>query len=750
MTTVVAMILEIILGEGGVKLVPESTLKRLAELHEQINIPYIVDEIQTGCGRTGSVFGYSETPLAAIEPDYILLSKILGGGLTKIGVTMINERVYDLDFGILHTSTFAEDDISCTIAIKTLEILTENDNFLLKEANIKGEYLRQQLSKLKEKFPKIVKDVRGKGLITGLEFQDLSDYGPIYRYAGRQGFISLLVTSYILNYHRIRVLAPLTTLFKGNPGKKRESVLRIQPSVFITNEEINQLVDALDETFNIIDSNNEFCLLGHMLGLDLSENERKYPQKNFIYYPEIKSRFDFDARIGFIVHITELKHLVDYYLPSFKEYTYDKNKLLTWWNKLCRFLEPDVMHRTYIEFDGFIVEANFVCVPYFPKYMIKTYSNARIADESNNFKQKYLLEMQDKIMDAAILARDLGDERVTTSIVGLGAYTSIVTENGTSMNDYEIPITTGNAYTTALMGQAIIKAAEIMSIDINETNAAVVGASGNIGSILCALLSFYCNKITLIGSDKSDSDIRLKHTILYCLKTILIEIKEQLFNVKNNDEISLQGIADEIYKSQIVPFLNKESSIRKDNVRKIISDILNPDVKITFEHAGILNEIIIDNSPIKENQYFKIGKIESLKECQVVAIATNSPERLITPDVVKEGTIVCCASVPSNLDETFKNHLDKYFVFDGGFTKLPEGNTINFVGMPTNGMAYGCLAETLLMAFSGQNSSFAKGELNIKQVMKTIELADTFKFEVGDFRLGDATVDINQIKIKKQ
>jgi len=625
--------------------------------------------------------------------------------------------------------------------------LAENDNFLLKNTKIKGEYLKGQLLKLKEKYPKVVKEVRGKGLITGLEFQDLSDYGPILRYAGRQGFISLLVTSYILNYHKIRVLAPLTTLFKGNPGKKRESILRIQPSVFITNKEIDRLINALDETFNIIDSNNEFCLLGFMFEKNLSEGDRKNPIKVPIYYPEIKSRAEFDARIGFIIHITEMKHLIDYYLPSFREYSYDNNKLLTWWNKLCRFLEPDVMHRTYIEFDGFIVEANFVSVPYFPKYMIKIYSNAKIPGNTNPFSQKYLLEMQDKIMDAAILARDLGDERITTSIVGLGAYTSIVTENGTSMNDYEIPITTGNAYTTALMGQGIIKASEIMNFDISEANAAVVGASGNIGSILCALLSFYCRKITLIGSEKSDSDIRLNNTILYCLKTILIEIKEQVNPSVDSIEGNLQGIAKRIYINNIMPFINKDNKDGKINI--LINDILNPEVKISADHALILNEIITDNSPTKENQYFTIGKINNLKECQVVAIATNSPDKLITPDSVNEGSIVCCASVPSNLDEAFKDHLDKYFVFDGGFTKMPEGNIIDFVGMPKNGMTYGCLGETLLMAFGGQNSSFAKGELNIKQVMKTIELAGTFKFEVGDFRLGDSIVDINRITIKR-
>ena len=743
MTCVVALIMEVVLGEGGVKPLPDNTMQCLANLHDELNIPYIIDEIQTGCGRTGSVFGYAQTPLSSIEPEYVLLSKALGGGIVKIGVAMIKETIYDLDFGFLHTSTFAEDDISCVVALETLRIITENNGFLLKEAKNKGEYLRSELQKLKIKYPQIVKDIRGKGLMTGLEFHDLSQYGPIFRYAGRQGFISLLVTSYLLNYHQIRVLAPLTTLFKGNPGKKRESVLRIQPSVYITLEEIDKLAQALDETFGIVKANNEFCLMGHMIGVELTNQERQSPKKIPVLYPELKHQTDFDARIGFIVHITELKHLVDYYLPAFKSYASKNTNLIKWWNKLCRFLEPDVMHHTYIESDGFIIETNLVCVPYFPKYIIKTFSNAKIENNPDVFAKKYLTEIQDKIMDAAILARDLGDERITTSLVGLGAYTSIVTENGKTINDFEIPITTGNAYTTALMGQGIIKAAEFLNIDISESNAAVIGAAGNIGATISALLSFYCKKIILVGSDRSDSKTRLTNTINICLKAILTEIKTQIASVDNPQEIGLQGIAHDIYSNHVFPFLKKGNSKETAIIRELINDIITPGSEITDESASILEQLIIGNST-KTNPYFEIGNLENLKECHVVAIATNSPDNMIKPELIKEGAIVCCASVPSNLSDTFKNHLDKYFVFDGGFAKLPEGNVIDFVGMPKQGMAYGCLSETLIMAFNGQNSSFAKGQINIKQVMKTIELSDLYGFEVGDFRLGDTI--INKLK----
>jgi len=736
LSKVFAFIFEIVLGEGGVKPVPEKTLEKLADICKQVQMPFIIDEIQTGCGRTGNIFGYLDTPLANIDPEYIVLSKALGGGVAKIGVAMINEKVYDPDFGFLHTSTFAEDDLSCSVAEKTLELITENNGLLLKQAKEKGDYLQQSLNRLKKKYPQIVKDIRGRGLMIGLEFEDLCVYGPLFRYSGQQGFISLLVTSWLLHHHNIRILAPLTTLFKGNPGKKRESILRIQPPVFITHEEIDRLVNALDECFNIIHHNNEYCLLAHHFDAEISETERKAPQQFPVSYPAPPTQVDFDARIGFLIHVTRRKHLIDFYLSSFKKYEVDYKKLAKWWDKLCRFLEPDMMYRTYIDHEGFIVELNLVSLPYFPKYMIKTMMNARLPVTTNSTHKILLQEMQDKIMDAAIVARDLGDERTPTSLVGLGAFTSIVTSNGTSMNDYEIPITTGNAYTTALMGQGIIKAAEIRQIDISKSKAAVVGAAGNIGSCLTSLLSFFSGKLYLIGSEKHDSVQRMQNVINQSLTAILVEIKKQLDSDNNIDEVKLQGVAGDIFNIHIKPCLKKQSG-SKNETAKYIQKLLQSDT-IPAESGQWLNELILQENE-GDNPWFCITNMSVLKEVDVVAIATNSPDAwLIGPSNVKKNSIICCASVPSNLSETFKGKMDDYFVFDGGFAKLPEGNEIDTIGMPKHGNAYGCLSETLLLAFDGQISSFTKGKLSISQVMKTIELAEMYGFSLGDFKLGDA------------
>lgn len=125
----------------------------------------------------------------------------------------------------------------------------------------------------------------------------------------------------------------------------------------------------------------------------------------------------------------------------------------------------------------------------------------------------------------------------------------------------------------------------------------------------------------------------------------------------------------------------------------------------------------------------------------IVVIATNSVDpELVRPEMVKEGAIVCCASLPSNISSRFDSLQDTYRSFDGGLAKLPEDSTIDFVGMPGDQMAFGCLSETLLLGFDGQNHSFCKGELTTDQVYRTIELAKQYHFDLGELTLHNTKV----------
>lgn len=125
-----------------------------------------------------------------------------------------------------------------------------------------------------------------------------------------------------------------------------------------------------------------------------------------------------------------------------------------------------------------------------------------------------------------------------------------------------------------------------------------------------------------------------------------------------------------------------------------------------------------------------------VREADIVLVATSSPDaRLIGPEMVKPGAIVSCASVPSNLSAAFRDRLDDFLVFDGGFARLPEGHEIDCIGLPSGGLAFGCLSETLLLGFAGHERSFARGQLTREQVEYTLMLAERHGFTLGEFKL---------------
>jgi acetylornithine/succinyldiaminopimelate/putrescine aminotransferase/predicted amino acid dehydrogenase len=709
-TTVIALILEVILGEGGVRIVPEATLHSFADAHAKLKIPYIIDEIQSGCGRTGTFFAYAQTPLRAIEPEYLLLSKSLGGALAKTGAAMIHESVYDQDFGILHTSTFAEDELSCEAGLASIDILTRDGGKMMKEIARKGAIFLAKLSRLQESYPDILREARGRGLMMAVEFTDIRDGSPFFRYVGRLGFLSLLVSSWLLHRHRIRTTAPLSTVMKGNPGAAKPAVIRIQPSVSITEREMDAVVAALQEVLEIIRNNNEYCLLAHLLdegsATPVLRRMEAAPRR-----PEPKLRFD--ARTGFIIHPTSIDHLIDYYFPSFRHYPFDAARLEAWWNCICRFLEPDFVQTDYVRSGGYVVQNNLIAVPYLPDYLAVTLRRARTGDAPREERLK-LQEIRDSIQDAVTLAKELGDERIPTSMVGLGAYTSIVTDNGTTLNDFEVPVTTGNAFTTALMLMGIEKAAHASGISLENATAAVVGGAGNIGSAIASLLCHRCGHVKIIGRPESGM-ARLGEARIRCLNDILEIAGAARAGGRDGERTQLRGLA-----------------------KLIVEEILEKLPERPADGA-LLDAAIRTRYAERDNRFISIHtNLSAIRDCDVVAIATNSPNRdLIGPRNVKPGAIVCCASLPSNLSTAFKDRMGEFMVFDGGLARLPEGSDISFVGMPGGGLAFGCLSETLLLAFDGRNHSFATGALTTRQVYETMAMAERYGFPLGDFKLGD-------------
>ncbi|MEM2336107.1 MAG: acetyl ornithine aminotransferase family protein [Candidatus Bathyarchaeia archaeon] len=164
---VAAIVFESIQGEGGYVVPPPEYFQRLKKLADKYGILLIDDEVQSGIGRTGKWFGIEHWN---VEPDIICSAKALASGL-PLGATIAKAKIMDW-VGGSHASTFGGNPLSCVAAIAVIDAIKEER--LLENATKQGTYIMKRLEELKEK-SEIVGDVRGKGLMIGVEFVEDKD-----------------------------------------------------------------------------------------------------------------------------------------------------------------------------------------------------------------------------------------------------------------------------------------------------------------------------------------------------------------------------------------------------------------------------------------------------------------------------------------------------------------------------------------------------------------------------------------------
>ncbi|MGX1885129.1 aspartate aminotransferase family protein [Streptomyces sp. NPDC055287] len=247
---IAGFLLEPIQGEGGIVPVSEEFASAIQQECEAAGIPVVIDEIQSGMGRTGAFFASS---LIGLRGDYYVLAKSLGGGLAKCSVMLVRGGRYRSEFELVHSSTFAKDGFSTPIALKVIEMLEDGDGRAYRLARECGTRLKDALEEIRTDFPDVVADVRGKGLMLGLEFRDQSGSASrVIREGAQSGLIGYTVAGYLLREHRVRTF----------PTASAGHTLRFAPSVFLNDEEIGRLASALRDVAAILRSQDEERLTG--------------------------------------------------------------------------------------------------------------------------------------------------------------------------------------------------------------------------------------------------------------------------------------------------------------------------------------------------------------------------------------------------------------------------------------------------------------------------------------------------------
>lgn len=163
-TNTCAIMLEPVQGEGGVKIPDPDYLKEVRKICDENSLLLILDEVQTGMGRTGKFFAYEHF---GITPDIMTIAKGLGGGV-PIGAMLSTDKVASAFEPGTHASTFGGNPLVCAAAVTTIETLLE-DGFILDQCNRMSEYMKERLINLREKFPHHIADIRGLGLLIGME-----------------------------------------------------------------------------------------------------------------------------------------------------------------------------------------------------------------------------------------------------------------------------------------------------------------------------------------------------------------------------------------------------------------------------------------------------------------------------------------------------------------------------------------------------------------------------------------------------
>ncbi|MDC1212580.1 aspartate aminotransferase family protein [Pelagibacteraceae bacterium] len=207
-----AIMVETIMGEGGIKVIPDYCLVGLRKLCNKKNILLILDEVQCGIGRSGKFFAFEH---AKIEPDIVPIAKGIGGGF-PIGAVLVNKKVASGMKPGTHGSTFGGNPLAMSAGNAVMDVMFKKG--FLSNVTKNGKYFLKELNNLKEKYPKVIKEIRGKGLLIGLCL-----------HKDQAKFIEKLLDNNLLTV------------------RAAENVVRLLPPLNVTKKEINLGLKIIDK-----------------------------------------------------------------------------------------------------------------------------------------------------------------------------------------------------------------------------------------------------------------------------------------------------------------------------------------------------------------------------------------------------------------------------------------------------------------------------------------------------------------------
>jgi predicted amino acid dehydrogenase len=401
-----------------------------------------------------------------VVPDLLLVAKALGGGLFPLGACLVSDHWWDERFALGHSSTFANNNVACAVGRAVLRALVDGD--LPAQAQRRGERLGAGLRRLRARYPRVVADVRGRGLLWALELAPADDRQSLMLgYLQHHGLYAYAAAGVLAARSAVLVLPTLGTT----------NVLRVAPPLVVSDEQIDLILDGLESLCAQLARNPSETLV-RALGWDRAEAATPVP----VPPPPPLARTPGRRRWAFVVHYTRpedvrvtepgLARLDDAELHAFGAHAAQ--------------LPPGVCLRAPIvrSATGAEVEGLILALPLLPEEMLRR--GRRVMTAS--------------IRQAVDLAGRLGAD-----VVGLGGFTTPLSDRGRAVVGRGPLVTTGNALTAAAAFQAASFEVAARGWRWSQLRVAVLGARGSVGALLARLAAReQPARLILFGNPASD------------------------------------------------------------------------------------------------------------------------------------------------------------------------------------------------------------------------------------------------------
>lgn len=679
---IAAVLMEPIQGEGGINEFSADFYLALRRFCNELQCPLVIDEVQAGFGRTGSLLASSQFKL---QGDYYCLSKALGGGLSKIAATLIRASHYEADFSYIHSSTFAEDDLSCRIASLALQRLLADDGAMLKDVQKKGEYLKQSLCELQQVYPDVIADVRGRGLLLGFELHDLSRSTSLVQASSQYNdALGYIIAGYLLQHEHLRVA----------PSGSNANVIRLEPPACISFAEIDGLIAALQRVCEMLRRRDSLPLAAGVcadLIPQLAPREENFQDDSIVAKPD--AGVQVVARVAFINHLIDADMLSDVD-PSLAALTAEQKRV---------FIQRMAPERRAAPIGPALIRSRLGTAVEFTLYPLCMDSTAMAGYIASGDLQPIRDEIANRIRDARADGH---------SVAGLGMYTSIVTNNCQALQIADMALTSGNALTIGMGLEAIEQGCRQQGLELGRETAAVVGAAGNIASTYASLLSAQVDRLVLIGSGRDGSTRRLEKTaqLIYADAARVI-----LSGRAEDDRLAFRLL--QLEGTQALLQAHGHSPDLGLRLRRLVEEKLGADAFIT-----VSNDLGL------------------LKQARIVLCAANAPEPFLGAEHFAENSVICDISVPLNVEQSLPQQRQDVLYMHGGIVQTPMGD-----GLQANVRAYlgadqlyACMAESVLMGLSGMKQHYSYGDISREQVQQIRALAAVHGFSLAQFKTANS------------